>query len=119
MSILSHPQELGLPRSSEEAPVSRTDARITQLSRRWPLGTAVRHNGTGRHGVLVLAADEFAARWNDGREGHIALMPYRDRATELGALLYVRWSCGDECWTRIDVLAADAPTARRTRRRVA
>lgn len=80
------------------------DDRVARLGQRWPIGALIRHNGTGIHGVLAPTHDSVAARWNDGRPGHVALLPFRDREG-LGGLLHIHWEHGDACWTRVDVLA--------------
>lgn len=79
------------------------EVRVSRLAERWPIGTLVRHSSTGKRAVVWPVGDELAARWNDGRAGHVALLRYRHRP-ELGGLLYVQWEHGDSCWTRIDVL---------------
>lgn len=79
------------------------DERITSLSRRWSVGTLIRHHGSGLRGVVVPARDGISARWNNGRPGHAALLPFRDREG-LGGLLHIRWEHGDACWVRVDVL---------------
>ncbi|MEU9888641.1 hypothetical protein [Sphaerisporangium sp. NPDC051011] len=79
------------------------DERVERLAERWILGALIIHLGGGIRGVIVQAADEIAARWNDGRPGHIALIPLRDRPA-MGGMVYVRWEDGDACWCRVDVL---------------
>ncbi|GIH98108.1 hypothetical protein [Planobispora takensis] len=83
--------------------VPTLEERIASLGHRWPIGTLIRHYGSGLRGVVVPVRDVIAARWNDGRPGHAALLPFRDR-DGLGGLLHIRWEHGDACWVRVDML---------------
>lgn len=79
------------------------DERLSRLAERWILGALIIHLGGRLRGVIIQTADEIAARWNDGRPGHVALIQLRDRAA-LGGMVYVRWEDGDASWCRVDVL---------------
>lgn len=79
------------------------DQRITHLAERWPAGALITI-GDDLRGVIVQAADDIAARWNDGRPGHVALMRLRDQPDTYGGLIYARWEHGDASWARVDEL---------------
>lgn len=79
------------------------DERVARLATRWILGALIIHFGGRLRGVIIQTADEWATRWNDGKAGHVALIPLRDRAA-MGGMVYVRWEHGDASWCRVDVL---------------
>lgn len=83
--------------------VSTVDERLARLAERWPPGALVRNLGGGLRGVITVAADDIAKRWNDGSPGHLALMPLR-KEPGLGGMVYADWEHGDSCWSRVDVL---------------